>query len=144
MDKGTDTMNKIQTNPSRWDAKVKKNTLHLHYWTWTWVFSIGLLGIGPQLIWNFNILGTVVAGLINIGVGIGMIMANIRYVKEQDEMHQKIFLEAAALTLGVTIVFGGSYQLWGVISFEPQVWHLMAVMGLTFTAGMAIITRKYQ
>ena len=76
-----------------------------------------------------------------------MIVANIRFVNGQDEMQQKIFLEAAALTLGITVVLGGSYQLWGdikLISFEPQVWHLMCVMGLTFIVGTIIAARKYQ
>ena len=140
-------MNKIQTSLNRWDSEVKKNTIHLNYWTCAWVLSIGLLGIGPQLIWNFNTSGTIFAGLINVAIGTGMIMANIRYVKGQDEMQRKIFLEAAALTLGITVVCGGSYQLWGdikLISFEPQVWHLMCVMGLTYMVGIAIVARKYQ
>ena len=136
-----------RTNHSNWDSAVKKDIIHLNGWTCAWVLSIGLLALGPQLLWNFNTLGTVAAGLLNLAIGIGMIVANIRFVNGQDEMQQKIFLEAAALTLGITVVFGGSYQLWGdikLISFEPQVWHLMCVMGLTFIVGTIIAARKYQ
>lgn len=137
-------MNKIQSHSN---AEAKKNAIRLNYWTIAWVISVGLLGLGPQLIWSFNTLSTIFAGLINVTVGIGMIMANIRFIKGQDEMQEKIFLEAAALTLGVTVVCGGSYQLWEdikLISFEPQVWHLMCVIGLTFIIGITAVSRKYQ
>lgn len=138
-------MNK--TNLTRWDSEVKKNTNRIYYWTFGWVLSIWLLGIGPQIIWNFNSSATVFAALLNLAIGIGMIKANVRFLKGQDEMQQRIFLEAAALTLGVTVVCTGSYQTWQdikLISFEPQVWHLMCVMGLTFMVGTAVATRKYK
>ena len=140
-------MNNIRSRQGYWDSQVRKNISRLNYWTSAWVLSIGILAIGPRVIWNFNTTATVFVGLINLAIGVGMILANIRFIKGQDEMQQKIFLEAAAFTLGVTVVFGGSYQLWGDItrlSFEPQVWHLMCVMGLAFITGMSILARKYQ
>lgn len=130
-----------------WNAEVKRNSIRLNYWTTAWVLSLALLAIGPQLIWEFNTLSTIFFSLINVGIGIGMIIANISFVKAQDEMQQKIFLEAAALTLGITAVLGGGYQVWGdikLISFEPQIWHLLCVMGLTFIVGMTTVTRKYR
>lgn len=137
----------MQNNNAKWTAEVKSNISRLHYWVCAWVISIGLLAIGPKLLWNLNTSMTIVVGLANLAIGVGMIMANMQFVKGQDEMQQKIFLEAAALTLGITVVFGGSYQLWGsvaLISFEPQVWHLLCVMGLAFMIAMSAVTRKYR
>ena len=140
-------MSEIKTTPSRWESAIKKNTNRVNYWTIAWVVSVGILGIGPQQLWHFEILLTLLAILINASIGIGMIMACIKLLKAQDEMQQKIFLEAAAITLGVLVIFGGSYQLWGdikLIAFEPQVWHLVGLMGLAFTVCMIVRTQKYQ
>ena len=140
-------MSEIKTNPSNWESVNKKNTNRLNLWTSAWVVSVGLLGVGPQLIWQFEIFVTLLALIFNASIGVGMVLASLRLLKGQDEMQQKIFLEAAAVTLGVLVVFGGSYQLWGdikLIPFEPQVWHLMCVIGLTFMVCMIVRTRRYQ
>lgn len=140
-------MTKVEINPGHWETDVKKSAFRLYCWTGAWVISIGLLGIGSRFIWNFNTSVTVFMVLINVAIGIGMILANIRFVKGLDEMQRRIFLEAAALTLGVTLVFGGSYQLWGdlkLISFEPQVWHMVGLMGLINIVGTITAPRRYR
>jgi hypothetical protein len=83
---------------------------------------------------------------LNVLVGAAMIAANIKHLRSSDELQQKVFLDASAITLGVGLVFGGSYGLWnkmGLIAFEPEIGHLMIVMGLTFVASMFIGVRKY-
>jgi len=132
---------------SKWESSVNKNMIHLNYWALAWVASIGLLGLGPQQLWNFDISITLMAILLNVSIGVRMIVVYRRAVRGQDEMQQKIFLEAAAMTLGILVVFGGSYQVWGaiqLISFEPQVWHLVSGAGLTFMICLIARTRKYQ
>ena len=83
----------------------------------------------------------------NLGVGVGMIVANKRYLQGLDELHQKIFLDAGALTLGVGLVGGLSYELLEdvkLISFEPEISHLVMLMSLTFLVGMILGNRRYQ
>ena len=83
----------------------------------------------------------------NLGVGFGMIMANKRYLRGLDEMQQKIFLEAGALTLGVGMVCGLSYELLEdirLISYEPEISHLIILMCLTMMAGMIAGKRRYR
>jgi hypothetical protein len=89
----------------------------------------------------------VVGVIFNLAVGFGMIMANKRHLRGLDEMHQKIFLEAGALTLGVGLVCGLSYELLEdirLITFEPQISHLVVLMCMTFLGGMIAGQRKYQ
>ena len=140
-------MNVSKTESKDWLAKGVKNTVRLRYWTLAWVLSMALAAFGPKLIWDFATVPTIITVLINLGIGFGMIMANKRYLQGLDEMQQKIFLEAGALTLGVGLVCGLGYeQLEDIklISFEPEISHLIILMCLTFMVGMIIGHRKYR
>ena len=108
---------------------------------------MAVAAFGPKLIWDFDTLLTALAVLVNLGVGFGMIMANKRHLAGLDEMHQKIFLDAGALTLGVGLVCGLSYELLDeirLISFEPKISHLVVLMSLTFLVGMIAGHRRYR
>ena len=85
--------------------------------------------------------------ILTLGVGFGMILANRTYLQGLDEMHRAIFLDAGALTLGVGLVCGLSYELLEdikLISFEPEISHLAMLMCLTFLAGLINGHRKYR
>ncbi len=76
-----------------------------------------------------------------------MILQIKRYVQALDELGQKIFLNAASITLGVGIVCGPSYTLLAsqkLISFQPEIGHLIMLMALTFLAANYAGTRKYR
>ena len=90
---------------------------------------------------------TIIAVLTNLAAGFGMIAANRTHLRGLDELQQKIFLEAGALTLGLGLVCGISYELLediGLISFEPEIAHLVMLMSVTFVGGMIAGHRKYQ
>jgi hypothetical protein len=51
------------------------------------------------------------------------------------------------LTLGVGLVSSSSYELLEdiqLITFEPEISHVILLMGLTFFAGMILGDRKYR
>jgi len=140
-------MSDSKADPNGWGARRVRNTVRLGYWTAAWVATTAVAAFGPKLIWDFNSLLTILAVLINLGAGFGMVMANKRHLQGQDEMHQKIFLDAGALTLGVGLVCGLSYELLEdirLISFEPEISHLVILMCLTFIAGMIAGHRRYR
>ena len=140
-------MNNLKTDSNDWAASNAKNTIRLGYWTAAWVATTAITAFGPKLIWNFDTLLTILVVLINLGVGFGMIVANKRHLKGLDEMHQKIFLDAGALSLGVGLVCGCSYELLEdikLIPFEPEISHLIILMCLTFLVGMIAGHRKYR
>ena len=140
-------MNNSKTGLNDWARSNRKNTVRLKYWTVAWVVTMAVTAFGPKYLWGFALAPTVLAVLINLGVGIGMILANKNYIRGQDELHQKIFLDASALTLGVGLVCGLSYELFEdikLISFEPEISHLVILMCLTFLIGMIAGHRRYQ
>ena len=140
-------MSSSNTRSGDWAAQNKKNTVRLRYWTLAWVVTMAIAAFGPKLIWDFATLPTILSVLITLGAGFGMIVANKRYLQGLDEMHRRIFLEAGALTLGVGLVCGLSYELLEdikLISYEPEISHLVILMCLTFIAGMIAGHRKFQ
>jgi hypothetical protein len=140
-------MNDPKTRSNDWTAINRSNTTRLKYWTFAWVATMAVAAFGPKYLWDFATLPTILGLLVNLGVGFAMIVANKRYLRGLDEMHQKIFLDAGALTLGVGLVCGLSYELLEnikLISFEPRISHLVVLMCLTFLAGMILGHRRYQ
>lgn len=140
-------MNRLKTRPEDWATNNKRNTVRLGYWTFAWVATMAVAAFGPKVIWDFATLPTILALLVNLAVGFGMIAANKRYLQGLDELHRKIFLDAGALTLGVGLVCGLGYELLEdirLISFEPEISHLVMLMSLTFLAGMIYGHRRYQ
>ncbi len=140
-------MSELKTGSDDWAASTARNNVRLGYWTFAWVATMAVAAFGPRFIWDFATLPTILGVLINLGVGIGMIVAHKRHLQGLDEMHQKIFLEAGAITLGVGLVFGLSYELLEdikLIPFEPEIPHLVFLMCFTFLAAMIAGHRKYQ
>jgi hypothetical protein len=139
-------MTDSKTGTNNWAAANRSNTVRLGYWTFAWVATMAAAAFGPRLLWDYATLPTLVAVLVNLGVGFGMIVANRRYLRGLDELHQKIFLEAGAATLGVGLVCGLSYELLEdikLISFEPEISHLVVLMCITFLVGMVAGHRRY-
>lgn len=140
-------MNKLKTDSSNWAAESQMNSVRLLTWSAAWVASMALAAFGPKLLWNYDTLLTILAVLINLGIGFAMILATRRYLRGLDEMHQKIFLDAAVLTLGIGLVCGLSYELLEdirLIPFQPEIPHLVILMCLTFLVGMIAGHRKYR
>mgnify|MGYP006092209927 FL=1 len=82
-----------------------------------------------------------------MGIGFGMIYANKRHLLGMDEMQRHIQYGAMALTLGVGLVVGVSYELLEdikLITFEPEISHLILLMCLTYCIGIIVGNRRYQ
>ena len=107
---------------------------------------LGLL-LAPKALWNFNTLPTILGVLIHIGIGFGMIRVFKQYLLGLDELQRKIQLDAMALSLGIGLVLGSSYELLEdikLIPFEPEIPHLIILMSLTYVVGTVLGHRKYQ
>ncbi len=130
-----------------WEVAKARNTARLRFWTIAWVLTLALAAFGPKFIWNFQTALTILGVLVNLGVGVRMIAANGRHLRGLDELHRKIFVDTCALTLGVGLVSGLSYELLEdvrLISFEPEIAHLVILMCLTFLVGLIAGHRKYR
>ncbi|MCW8877445.1 MAG: hypothetical protein OQJ89_13940 [Kangiellaceae bacterium] len=126
--------------------RVKEATVRLGIWTFAWLISLALATFGPLFIWDSHKLITIIAILINLIFGIGVIIANKNHLAELDELQQKITLNAMAITLGVGLIAGLSYSLLDVtniVSFDAEISHLVTIMGLTYAISTFVGHRKY-
>lgn len=140
-------MNEHDTGCNDWAANNRKNTLRLGYWTAAWVLTMAVANFGYHLVWPSSKWLTLVAILVNLGVGAGMIVANRRHLNGLDEMHQKIQLEAMALALGVGLIVGLAYSnldVTGLIPFDAEISHLVILVALTYMAGIGMGFRRYR
>ena len=128
-------------------AQTKKNTKRLFFWSEIWVLATAGVGFGPKNLWNFHTWLTIIAVLIHIGLGLGMIRVFKQYLQGLDELQRKIQLDAMALSLGIGLVLGSSYEMLEdikLIPFEPEIPHLLILMSLTYVVGTVLGNRKYQ
>ena len=140
-------MDNSKGGSSDWAASNIRNTIRLRYWTTAWVLSSALAAFGPKLIWNFHTGLTILGVVITLAVGFGMVLANKQYIQGLDELHRKVFLDAGMLSLGVGLVSGLSYEMLEdikLITFEPEISHLVILMCLTFLTGLIMGHRKYR
>ncbi|MDB4668830.1 hypothetical protein OAF50_02780 [bacterium] len=128
-------------------AQTKKNTIRLFFWSVAWVLATAGASFGPKSLWDFNTLPTILGVLVHIGIGFGMIRMFKQYLLGLDELQKKIQLDAMALSLGIGLVIGSSYELLEdikLIPFEPEIPHLLILMSLTYVVGTVLGHRKYQ
>jgi len=139
-------------NPSRplgddYRSRVRTNTRQLAGWTGVWVGTCALMAFGPKFLWNRAPVFTLLAIGLNICVGIGMVVANKKYLVEQDELQRTIMLNAMGITLGVALIIGIPYSVmssYDMIPFKADVAHLLMLMGLTYAASNLYGQRRYR
>ena len=64
-----------------------------------------------------------------------------------DELQRLIQLEAISLALGVGVVVGVSYELLEdikLITFQPEISHLIILISLTYSFGLFLGNRRYR
>jgi hypothetical protein len=125
----------------------KKRTKQLAIWTMLWTLSMALASFGPKFLWDNNTFLTLLAIGVNIALGIGMILANRRFVNDGDELEKKIQLESMGLTLGLAVVVGLAYSLLdttNLISSDAEISILVIFIGLTYIITTVVNTKKYR
>jgi len=140
-------MNKQEDEQNSYRSKNSANTIKLRNWTIAWLISMAIASFAPRFIWDFNTAITIIAVLINLGLGLKMLIANRDYLRGLDEMQQKILLEAMSLALGVGLVAGLSYELLEdikLITYQPEISHVILLMVITYGVTVFSGHRKYQ
>ncbi|MFZ9002715.1 MAG: hypothetical protein ACO20F_11590 [Robiginitalea sp.] len=125
----------------------KQNQGRLAIWTLSWTASTALVAFGPKFLWNESTGPTLLALLLNVGIGVGMILANRRLFEGLDELERKIHLEALALTMGLTLIVGIAYSLLdstNIIPWDAEISFLVIFMGLCYLAALVLNQRRYR
>tara|TARA_B110000881_G_scaffold49748_1_gene42070 strand:- start:1347 stop:1724 length:378 start_codon:yes stop_codon:yes gene_type:complete len=124
-----------------------KNTKEFRLWTLSWTLSMAIATFGPQFLWNEESVGTLLAIIVNLILGIRMILANRKFINSGDELQKKIHLESLGLTLGLAVIVGLSYSLLdqkNLISGDAEISVLVLFIGITYLVTMTINNRKYK
>jgi len=124
----------------------KKQIKIMLAWTLAWVASLAFLTGAENSLWD-NIIFTQIGLIINLAIGIGMIIANKNLFKTYDELQKKIQFEAMAITLGLAVVVGLTYEVsfdFGVINSEPEFEYLVLFISFSYTASNIINARRYR
>jgi hypothetical protein len=130
-----------------YNKQLRYNTRFLAFWTFAWVVSMALATFGPTFIWEDNKTLTILSIVLNAALGIGMILANIRYMNSMDEMQRKIQLEAMGIALGVGVVGGLTYSLLdtsNIISGDAEISFVVILIGLTYLGAVIIGQIRYR
>jgi hypothetical protein len=88
----------------------------------------------------------IIGFVINTGIGIGLIFAYKRFLKDLDEMERQIQLESLALSVGVTLAGFSSYSILDKANILPSLHpsYLIVLMSLTYMAGLIIGRIRYR
>ena len=124
-----------------------KNTKELRLWTLAWTLSMAIATFGPQFLWNVESIGTLLAIIVNLILGVRMILANRKFINSGDELQKKNYLESLGLTLGLAVIVGLSYSLLdqkNLISGDAEISVLVLFIGITYLVTMTINNRKYK
>ena len=124
----------------------KKQSKVLLGWTLAWVVSLAFLSGAENTLWN-DLIYTKIGLLINLAIGIGMIIANKNLFKTYDELQKKIQFEAMAITLGLVVVVGLTYEVsfdFGIINKEPEFEYLMLFICFSYMATNIINSLRYR
>jgi hypothetical protein len=129
-----------------WEKKSKRNSLNVLMWSALWVVSMAITGFAPRYVWDYNTTLSIISVAVHLLVGLGMILANRRHLLGLDKLQQKIQYSAMALCLGVGLVAGLSYELLEdikLITFQPEIPHLVILMCLTYMVGIIMGKKRY-
>lgn len=140
-------MEKINAESGDWKTRNHNNLVRLAMWTGAWLVTMALATFGPEFIWESNKGLTLTAILVSFGIGLGMIVANIRQLKDLDEMMQIIQLEAMGISLGIGVVGGLSFALLdteNIINFDAEIGYVIVLIGLTYLASCFILNKRYR
>ncbi|HEY2017219.1 MAG TPA: hypothetical protein VGH38_27125 [Bryobacteraceae bacterium] len=140
-------MNQLKSPENGYQSRTRTNIARLFRWNGAWVAATALMAFGPKFLWSRTLVFTLLAVALDVAVGIGMILANKKYIAELDELQRKVYLNALAITVGVAVIAGIPFSVmdtYHVIPFKADIAYLVILMGLTFVVSVAYGTRRYR
>lgn len=140
-------MGQLKPPENRYESRIRTSNWRLFRWTGAWLVTTALMTFGPVLLWNKAMVLTLLAVGLNVGVGVGVILANKNYLAELDELQRKVHLNAMGITLGVAMIVGIPFSVmdkYNVIPFRADIAHLMMLLGLTFLVSVLYWAWRYR
>ena len=142
-------MNKTnaETKTNKAYSRGRVSEAKVLYWGLAWLLATAGATFGPELLWGYGTLITSIGIAIQLALGFGMIWAFKGVLLAMDELQRLIQLEALSLALGVGVIVGASYELLEdvkLITFQPEISHLLILITLTYSFGLFLGNRRYR
>jgi hypothetical protein len=140
-------MNQLKPSQTGYRSRTRTNVIGLFGWSVAWGAATALMAFGPKFLWNRALVFTLLAVGLDVAVGIGMILANKKYIAELDELQRKVQLNSMGITLGVALIAGVPFSVldaYHVIPFHADIAYLLILMSLTFAVSNLYGTRRYR
>ena len=140
-------MNQLKPPENGYRSRIRTNKRRLARWNGAWVAATALMAFGPKFLRNRASGFTLLAVGLDVGMGVGMILATKKYVMELDELQQKVYLNALGIAVGVGLIVGIPFSVMGtyhVIPFRADFSYMVILMGLTFLVFMLYGTWRYR
>ena len=142
-----DIVNQSKAMDSGYESRIRTSTIRLAQWTGAWLAATALMAFGPKFLWNKALVFTLLVVGLDVAVGVGMILANKKYLEELDELQRKVHLNALAVAVGVALIAGIPYSMmdaYDVIPFKAHISHLVMLMSLTYFVSYLYGARRYR
>ena len=139
-------MNTATKKPEKLDGRMARSSKKVALWTFAWVVSLALLTFGPRFLWDYATIITLAITAINIGCGYKMILANKSHLADMDELKRTIQLNAMAVSLGASMVFGAVYGVMEtikIIDHSPNPSNILFVMAISYAIALFVGRRRY-
>lgn len=131
-------------NPCHTTERDRRNQRRVIAWSlaWTLCWVTGALAIDNG--WWDDAAAGVAAAVLSVPLGVALLLAYWRFLREADELRRKIEVEALALAFGVGLVGGIAYWLLGEsgIVAEAEILHVLVLMIFTHSLGILIGFRR--
>ncbi len=139
-------MNEKLSKPNTAPARSKKNHALIMIWIIIWMVTFVAADKAENYEWYSSGSLPLVAIVINASLGLTVIATYMRFLKELDEMQQKIQLNALALAMGVGLVGSVSYSLLVSNGFVSSADPAVAIMllGGGYSVGLVLGRARYQ
>ncbi len=129
-----------------YDTRHVKINIQLLCWIFAWVGTMLLVDKAELYEWYSSDYMSMAGIVINAGIGLGMIVTFMRYLREVDELQRKIQLDALALSMGVGLVGSFTYSLLVTVQFvtDNEVSDIIMLMTLTYMVGVIVGQVRYR
>ena len=140
-------MNQIKAHETGYESRTRVNIKWLAIWGLAWVGTCLLMVSGPLFLWHKELVLTLLAVGLNLCAGVRWILANKKYVEEQDELQRKVYFNALGITAGVGLIGGipfSALDAFHMIPFHADIAHLIMLMALTFVVSVVYGMWRYR
>jgi hypothetical protein len=132
---------------THWSAteRDRKNQRHIISWSLAWILPFLGVNLAIENDWIGSDALALAATIGVTALGLGVLLAYRRFLRDADELMRKIQLDALALTVGVGVVSGFSYTLLesaGIVA-DAEAMTLIMVMVVTYIGGVVVGLRRF-